>query len=570
VVRSLRELLRESSALVVLGYAGREEGVMDVLIDAARELGGKTIYWVQHDRNPQTLSSKATALLGCCPNGGLLVGHDADLFLTELMSGVGVGVPAFMTDPLADLHRTASQILRPTARTAYAEITTYLERLNALRESDKDWQARRSERDVKLSEFRQLALAGRLTEAVNSLLHTQHLLTNADDLELYGDVALEVGRRSPDLELLHLAASIFVTAIEIVPDNSQKTRLYRKRGEVLVRLAERQPDIGPLEEAVESFRASLARLSLEDSPLDWATTQQQLAGALSLLGDRSGRAEALQQAIDALDAALRVRTRERLPLDWAETQRRRGAALRRLGQRLSDPKTLEKAIDAYRDSLQVLTREQAPEEWAKVQSGLGGALCTLGERDTGTERLEEGVSAFVAALEVWTRDRFPLEWASTHSNLAAALVWLGERQVADDSLELAVKSSRLAMEVFMRDQASYGWAGAQGNLGNALLSLGQRHADRQILRQSIEASNAALTVWDEKHAATDWAMAQSNLGRALRALGEAERDRALLEEAVGKFQLALKASTNAPAIAERINDNLSEVLRILEDMKPAL
>ena len=122
----------------------------------------------------------------------------------------------------------------------------------------------------------------------------------------------------------------------------------------------------------------------------------------------------------------------------------------------------------------------------------------------------------------------------------------------------------------MRDQSSYAWAGAQGNLGSALLSLGERHADRHLLRQSIEASSAALTVWDERQAATDWVMAQSNLGRALRALGEAEGDRALLEEAVARFQIALKARTNAPAIAERISDNLSEVLQILEKTKPAL
>jgi tetratricopeptide (TPR) repeat protein len=568
VVRSLRELIRDSSALIVVGYAGREEGVMDVLIDAVRELGGKTIYWIQYDPNPQQLSSKASALLDSCSNGGLLVGFDADIVLTEIMSGVGAGVPSFMTDPLDSLRRTASQIVRPAARTAYAEITTYMERLEALRESDTAWKARRSERDVKLSAFRQLALAGRLSEAVSTLLHEQHLLTN-EDLEPYGDVVLEAGKRVVDRELLDLAASVFHSAIEVSRESRDKARLYRKRGEALLSLAERQPDARFLEEAIESFRTSLSQLSQQESALDWAATQQELASALSLLGDRTGRNEALQQAIDALDAALKVRTRERLPIDWAETQRKRGAALRRLGQRLSDPDTLEKSIAAYRASLQVWTREQAPEEWAKVQTGLGGALCTLGDREQGIARLEEGVKAFTAALEVRTRERFPREWAATQNNLAAALVWLGERQRGDESLQAAVDASRLAMEVWSREQSPYDWARAQGNLGNALLGLGKRLGDGRSLRDAVEAYSAALAVWDEKQAATDWAMAQNNLGRALCALGQVENNTTILEEGIAKYQAALKGCADAPAIADRINDNLRVAIQFRESRKPS-
>jgi tetratricopeptide (TPR) repeat protein len=383
-------------------------------------------------------------------------------------------------------------------------------------------------------------------------------------------VVLEAGKRVVDRELLDLAASVFHSAIEVSRESRDKARLYRKRGEALLSLAERQPDARFLEEAIESFRTSLSQLSQQESALDWAATQQELASALSLLGDRTGRNEALQQAIDALDAALKVRTRERLPIDWAETQRKRGAALRRLGQRLSDPDTLEKSIAAYRASLQVWTREQAPEEWAKVQTGLGGALCTLGDREQGIARLEEGVKAFTAALEVRTRERFPREWAATQNNLAAALVWLGERQRGDESLQAAVDASRLAMEVWSREQSPYDWARAQGNLGNALLGLGKRLGDGRSLRDAVEAYSAALAVWDEKQAATDWAMAQNNLGRALCALGQVENNTTILEEGIAKYQAALKGCADAPAIADRINDNLRVAIQFRESRKPSV
>ena len=62
-------------------------------------------------------------------------------------------------------------------------------------------------------------------------------------------------------------------------------------------------------------------------PLDWATTQNNLGAALSLLGEREGGTERLERAVVAFRAALEERTHERVPLDWTTTQNNLARAL---------------------------------------------------------------------------------------------------------------------------------------------------------------------------------------------------------------------------------------------------
>ena len=53
------------------------------------------------------------------------------------------------------------------------------------------------------------------------------------------------------------------------------------------------------------------------SPLQWATTQNNLGAALRVLGERESGTERLEEAVTAYRAALEEYCRERVPLDWA-------------------------------------------------------------------------------------------------------------------------------------------------------------------------------------------------------------------------------------------------------------
>ena len=126
-------------------------------------------------------------------------------------------------------------------------------------------------------------------------------------------------------------------------------------------------------------------------PLDWATTQNNLGNALSVLGERESGTATLERAVAAYELALEERTRERVPLDWATTQNNLGNALRILGERESGTAMLERAVTAYELALEERTRERVPLDWATTQNNLGNALQILGERESGTATLERAV-----------------------------------------------------------------------------------------------------------------------------------------------------------------------------------
>jgi hypothetical protein len=95
-----------------------------------------------------------------------------------------------------------------------------------------------------------------------------------------------------------------------------------------------------LKVAIEIARLALPRARDSD---ERGLAQNNLANALSTLGERESGTERLLEAVQAYRDALKERTRERVPLDWAMTQNNLGSALRALGQRESGTERLLEA-----------------------------------------------------------------------------------------------------------------------------------------------------------------------------------------------------------------------------------
>jgi tetratricopeptide (TPR) repeat protein len=169
-------------------------------------------------------------------------------------------------------------------------------------------------------------------------------------------------------------------------DSSTLAPIRLAFGNALRSLGEQTGDNHQLDEAIAAYRHALEGYTRERVPLDWATTQNNLA-------------------------------RERVPLQWAMTQNNLGAALSTLGERESGTGRLEEAVTAYRAALLEYTRERVPLQWAMTQNNLGNALSTLGERENDPGRLEAAVDAYQDALLELTRERVPFHWEITQNNL---------------------------------------------------------------------------------------------------------------------------------------------------------
>jgi tetratricopeptide (TPR) repeat protein len=273
---------------------------------------------------------------------------------------------------------------------------------------------------------------------------------------------------------------------------------------------------GKLLEAANLCLRTLAFTKLEDSPRDWAMTQNNFGNALGNLGIRSSAREGregreqLEVAVSAYRSALEVMTREDLPEDWARTQYNLGTALSDLGIRSKGSlgrEELDAAVAAYRSALEVRTEKGMPEDWAMTQNALGNALSNLGIRSDGDEAreyLEAAVAAYRNALKVRTQELSPEDWATSQNNLGTALTDLGAHSDEDEArgyLEAAVAAYRSALKVRSREELPQEWATTLNNLVDALTELAGVSADEKreaLLEEAAKGYETLIAASEEE------------------------------------------------------------------------
>ena len=499
VIGAIRGLLQNVKTFVAVGYAGREDGVMSLLVEAARSFDDKSLYWIQHSNDPKALSDKAKAFLSTTRNGGLMLGQDADVFFLELCKALGVGSPSAVTRPLAAVDAAIGRLR--ASKIDHSDIAAEVGRAVKLVET-----ARHRLEEITLqidvtSRLRELRLSGRVSDAYR-LVQDQDVQPgdlSRTDPDLLWEMATIVDNYSdisPDIEP--------ITQTELLWGNlSKRSDLDANRrrtamlywAQALSELGTRSSESERIKESISVHRELLASLDRPTSPLAWANSQLGLGNALATLGSRQRETTNLLHAVDAYRAALEELTQERFPLDWAGIQNNLGDVLRVLGERQSDTESFTAAVEAFRNALRERTRERSPLEWAGTQNNLGIALTCLGERRNETESLVVAVEAFRAALEEWTRDRVPLDWAMAQNNLGEALASLGERQSGTKTLETAVETFDGALEEWTRGRVPFDWAGVRFNQGKALALLAERTNNTEKWRQAELSVQAALEVY---------------------------------------------------------------------------
>jgi tetratricopeptide (TPR) repeat protein len=557
-------LLRDANLLVVVGYAGGEEGVMQLLIKAAERLPDAVIYWAMHGQQIAAESKYVGQLLSTHRHKYVIPDCDADQFFAAIMSGLGIGVPAWIREPVQHLQTSADAIADSSNADIQKLIAGHRQRIQDLLTCA---QARPLAPETQLAAAAALRLQDKHAEALQ-ILRSIRKAENTELLHMWADSAYELGCVSVESSLLQESIRVWRQLLPKIAkrDRSDNWAMEQNNlGSALAALGEREEGTARLEEAVAAYRAALEVRTRDRVPLDWAMTQNNLAAVLVTLGEREEGTARLEQAIAAFRAVLEVRMRDRVPLDWARTQNNLGNALARLAEREKGTARLEEAVAAYRAALEVHTRDRAPLNWAMEQNNLGFALRVLGEREEGTARLEEAVAAFRAALEVHTRDRVPLNWAMTQNNLGGTLAKLGEREEGTARLEEAAAALRGVLEVYTRDRVPLDWAMTQHNLGAVLVTLGEREKGTARLEEAVAAFRAALEVHARNRMPLNWAATQNNLGNVLARLGEREEGAARLEEAVAAFRAALEVHTRdrMPLDWAATQNNLGTTLAVL-------
>ncbi len=351
-----------------------------------------------------------------------------------------------------------------------------------------------------------------LEEVENLLLlvQTTELEEAAKTAELRADNALLRGKVEDAYRILSAAADSFASVDPLEP--ARRRMRYEDR---LYRHGLRYGGAG-LGLAADMNSAALAVLTREDHPVDWATTQQNLAVALEAQGARTAgpdSAAVLAEAVEANRAALTVRTREDYPEIWAAIQQNLGIALRTQGIHAGEAEgadLLAMAVASCCDALTVLTRERHPVQWAQAHRNLGNAYLAQGTRSAGPEDaalLAQAVAAYRAALTVVTRENQSVDWAGTQQNLAFALKAQGSRTSGPDGSALlanAVDAYHAALTVRTREDRPVEWAMTMENVALAEEAIADHDTTtdpRPHLEAALTDVEAALTVFDPEHMA---------------------------------------------------------------------
>lgn len=400
---AIQTLLQHASTFVVVGYGGREDGVMDLLVRAAETFPDKNLFWVAHSNRYEDLSEKAMAFLKTSRNGAALLGRDADKFFFELSKELSIGAPSAIANPLAvfDQWVKTAQLATSQDTDIRNELKRASDQLNFLKEC----LAAKATKPL-ADELREKRLAGDLKRAwalVESALQRKMDLSEwaDDDLLEAARVCLDYGDGRPDPRPLQLAVKMIeLLSKRTSPDHDQYVQYQFLLGRAAQSLGEREAGNARLEQAVAAYRAVLGEWTRERAPLNWAMTQNNLGIALQTLGERESGTARLEEAVAAYGAALEEQTRERVPLDWATTQNNLGIALAALGERESGTARLEESVAAYRAALEERTRERVPLDWAGTLGELGRTQGLLAGRTNDIALAEQALENLKTAAQV--------------------------------------------------------------------------------------------------------------------------------------------------------------------------
>lgn len=440
--RAIYQLLHDSNLLVVIGYAGGEEGVMLLLHEAMKMEPDNVIYWVSHSTNPDRLSDYAKRLLNG-KNKFLILGQDADTFFAQLANNLRIGVPKWLRDPTTVLVEKAVRISRPENKDIIEVIGRYRRRLDSLLVCQSNEEADQK----RLGKIRELRVAGRHSDALE-LLRTVSKNADAEIWYMLSDSAFESGQYAGDLALLH--------------------------------------------ESIDASRRVLDLVRSDDNPSILFKAQKSMGDALFLIGARKRDTDKLNEAIRAYSVALEVATQEQASVNWARVQNNLGAVFRELGELTNDRRLFEQAREAHEAALSVFTRKGDPLSWAKTQNNLANVLLDLGRLGNQVWRLQEAEMLHRANLEVFTPERDPMNWAMTRDNLGIVLREIAERVGDKSRLEEAITSHRAALTVFTSETAASYWREGLANLGDALQAKGKLGRDIMVLEEAASAYRKGL------------------------------------------------------------------------------
>jgi hypothetical protein len=375
----IHSLVQQCDLLVVVGYGGGEEGVMELLRDAAKTLPQLVIYWVTYEKGHESLLPSARELLSG-ENKFSIWGGSADKFFGDLMAELRIGQPRWVADPVTVLKEQSDRLRAPEAELEDVRILVgaFKERVGYADRAENRW-PEDGEKKVRAAEKRargQYKAAQQLLEQMDlskdfdaARLHALNLHSLFEEDPANGGGLLDAAitefggliGKSQGLQRLDNVLSLCAALLDKSEAVSQDTK------EVLPRV-------------VELVRRWLSDFPSNTNSLGNARLNLYLAQALQGLGEHTGDDSTLAESEAAYKQAIAGLTVNSDP-GGRLTDAKSGlaAVLQVRGEAAKNSETLRHAVALHRELVEVSRGAERSKEEAGPLENLAGSLVALAE-----------------------------------------------------------------------------------------------------------------------------------------------------------------------------------------------
>ncbi len=216
-------LLKDSKLLVVVGYSGGEEAVMDLLVKSATYFNNMVVYWAMYEDDYKSLSPNALKLMETGNNKFIITKCDADVFFADIMEGLEIGVPEWMNNPTNSLLNQSKEFAETTNPDIQIKIQNYKNKVVKLNDY---WKTENAVKNIE-EEVATLRLGGKFEEALFKL--EKRTDNNYEILKLKAETAFEAGQKSLKKKLIEKSVDYWQQAIKTITLKSNPIKiLYHK------------------------------------------------------------------------------------------------------------------------------------------------------------------------------------------------------------------------------------------------------------------------------------------------------------------------------------------------------
>ncbi len=382
-------LLQQCDLLVVVGYSGGEEGIMELLSEATRSMPQLVIYWVTYQQGHDNLSENARALLSG-ENKFTVWGGTADKFFGDLMAELRIGQPAWVADPIAVLREQSERLQPPEEELEGVRILVeaFKERVAFADLPESRWPEAEQVK-VKAADKR----ARREFAAAREILEQIDLSTDVDAARLHALNAHSMfeedwqnGVASPTgIAMLESAIDEFSTLVEKTAGPTRLDNIL-SLANALLDLNEATPDTdenraageAALRRVVEVVEAALPNYPPDAASLPNARLNLLLAQALQALGERTENDEQLSRSEAAYKVAIEGFAANRDPDGRVNDAKSGLAALLQIqGENGGDAEKVRRAVMLHREMIDGARGGERSKEEAGPLENLAGSLRSL-------------------------------------------------------------------------------------------------------------------------------------------------------------------------------------------------